>query len=385
MPWKVRSPVGVRKEFIERLLRGERMAQLCREYGISRKTGYKFKERYLSDGPSGLTDQSRAPKHPGVRTPEAIEEMIVAAKQEHPTWGARKLKVELDQRHPCVPIPSVFTLHMILKRRGLVSRRLRRRRIWPYADGLTSSHGPNDVWCADFKGQFRLGDGSWCYPLTISDHFSRFLICCEGMERISSQETRRLFEMAFRTYGLPRIIRTDNGAPFAALSIAGLSSLAVWWLRLGIRIERIAPGHPEQNGRHERMHLTLKQETTRPAGHNILQQQDRFDRFREEYNCRRPHEALNMRYPAAVYAPSSRRYPEKLANPGYPLHDRVATISSGGHVSILGHRCIFIGKPFADQKIGLREIETGRWLVSFLSNDLGIIDEKAGVFTPLVA
>lgn len=382
MPWKVRPIMGVRKEFIERLLQGERMIDLCREYEISRKTGYKFKKRYLLKGKSGLADLSRAPKQPGTKTPAAIEEMIVAAKQDHPTWGARKLKVEIDRRHSGIVFPSVFTIHAILNRRNLVKRRLRKHRIWPFPDGLSPSRGPNDVWSTDFKGQFRLGDRTWCYPLTISDHFSRFLISCEGLERIDSGETQHIFEDAFRTYGLPRVIRTDNGVPFATMSISGLSKLSVWWMRLGIRIERIDPGHPEQNGRHERMHLTLKQETARPAAANILKQQERFDRFRDEYNARRPHEALEMQYPENVYNSSERSFPEYLEELEYPLHDRIATVSSGGHISLFKHRCIFIGKPLAYQKIGLREMREGQWLASFMLLDIGIIDEKSGVFAP---
>jgi transposase InsO family protein len=382
MSWKVRSVMEVRKVFLQRLLRGERMTDLCREYGISRKTGYKFKERFALGGEGGLADRSRAPLQPGTKTPEALEEMIVLAKKDHPTWGSRKLKVELAQRCPGVKFPSVFTIHAILDRRDLVKRRIRKRRIWPFPDGLTPSQGPNDVWCADFKGQFRLGDRSWCYPLTISDHYSRFLIGCDGMERIDSRETQRLFEDAFRIYGLPRVIRTDNGVPFATLSISGLSTLAVWWMRLGIQVERIAPGHPEQNGRHERMHLTLKQETTRPAASNILQQQERFDCFREEYNDRRPHEALEMQYPKMVYTPSDRAYPKTLDDPEYPLHDRTAKISSGGHIAIFKRHSVFIGKPLAYQKVGLREVNDGLWQISFLSLDLGFLDEKTGTFTP---
>lgn len=384
MPWKVRTPMGVRKEFIERLLQGEKMSELCHQYGISRKTGYKFKERYLTEGASGLADRSRAPRQPGTKTPEDIEKKICAVKRHHPSWGAKKLKVRLDSRYPGVYIPSVHTIHRILDRNNLVTRRLRKQRIWPFPDGLTESHKPNDVWCADFKGHFRLGDGAWCYPLTISDHYSRFLICCEGLDCISSLETQKLFEQIFRRYGLPRIIRTDNGAPFASLSVSGLSKLSVWWLRLGIQVERIAPGHPEQNGRHERMHLTLKRETTRPAAYNILQQQERFDRFREEYNTSRPHEALKMGYPSNFYTVSERPYPERLEDLKYPLHDRIAVVSSGGQICALGHRSIFIGKPFVDQELGLREISPGNWLVSFLSLDIGSINEQTGIFSPML-
>lgn len=382
MPWKVRSSMGVRKEFIERLLGGERMAQLCSEFGVSRKTGYKFKNRYFIEGESGLFDRSRAPKHPGIKTPESIERLIIAVKRAHPSWGAKKVEVELKRKHHGVKFPTMWTIHTILDRHNLVTRRLRKRRVWPFPEDLTQSQVPNDVWCADFKGHFRLGDHSWCYPLTISDHFSRFLIGCEGLERIDTRETCKIFEEAFRTYGLPGVIRTDNGIPFASPSVSGLSLLSVWWMRLGIRVERIAKGHPEQNSRHERMHLTLKQETTRPAALNNIQQQERFDRFREEYNDRRPHEALNMKCPAEIYTPSNRIYPGQLEDLEYPMHDMEAKVSSGGHVSILKHRCIFIGKPLSGQMVGLREIDPGQWLVSFMDLDLGIIDESTGIFSP---
>lgn len=385
MPWKESYIVEERMKFTLRYEGGERMSDLCREFGIARKTGYKFLKRYQEYGLNGLPDQSKSPhSHPN-KTPEEIIKLILAFKSEHPTWGARKLEVELTRRHTKVKFPAHSTIHELLNRRGLVHNRRRWKKTPIYEGGLTQGHAPNDVWCADFKGQFRMGNRFYCYPLTISDHFSRYLISCEGLERPNGLGAKQVFEAAFKQHGLPKIIRTDNGAPFASRGIAGLSKLSVWFVKLGIRSERIEPGHPEQNGRHERMHLTLKQETTRPAGANLLQQQERFDRFMEEYNTVRPHEAIDMKHPADLYTSSERPFPEDLPALDYPLHDVVRRINASGHICLFGRRGrdIFVGMALAGEMVGLRETDPERWLLTFGDLDLGHVDGEKMIFEPL--
>jgi transposase InsO family protein len=264
-----------------------------------------------------------------------------------------------------------------MKREGLVEPRRRRSGQRRHSAGLTTPDRPNDVWCADFKGEFRLGNGRYCYPLTITDQLSRFLVACEARESTRVEQAREVFEEAFRTYGLPSVIRSDNGTPFASTGLAGLSKLSAWWLRLGVAPERIEPAHPEQNGQHERMHRTLKRETTRPAGRNELEQQERFDRFVEEFNQERPHEALGLKPPASVYTPSVRPFPSKMPEPNYPLHDDVCVVTGAGHISLGGRgNQFFLSLALAGQPVGIREEEDGRWLVSFMSIDLAHIDRR---------
>jgi transposase InsO family protein len=383
MSWKVSDRMSERMGFVLRLKAGERMTDLCREFGISRKTGYKFWDRYQRYGGAGLFDERRCPIRVPRRTSDEIQELILAAKASHPTWGAKKLREVLGDEHPGIRLPVRSTIDVLLGRHGLVKRRKRRRKTPDYSQQLQSCGAPNELWCADFKGQFQLGNRAWCYPLTISDQFSRYLIGCEGLEDTRGDRARAVFEAVFREQGLPDWMRTDNGAPFASTGLLGLTRLSVWWLRLGIRHERIEPGHPEQNGRHERIHLTLKQETTRPSGKNLLQQQERFDRFREEYNHKRPHEALNMNRPANLYSRSARPYPEILPEPDYPLHDRTLRVRSCGHLN-LGQRGLtfFLSYALAGERVGLREVEGDRWLVSFLHLDLGHFDMRTTRFEP---
>lgn len=384
MPWKTSIVMEERTLFVNRLRQGERMTDLCREYGIARKTGYKFLGRYEEYGHEGLYDESRSPHRVWNRTTEEIEGIILETKRKHPTWGAKKIREILERRNIGVGLPVKNTVHNVLERNGLVKKRKRRRGYPGALQRITASQSPNDVWCADYKGQFRMGNGNYCYPLTITDNYSRYLLGCEGFEEIDWRAARRAFEMIFREYGMPQIIRTDNGGPFASLSLAGLSRLSVWWLKLGIQIERIERGHPEQNSRHERMHLTLKEETTRPAGANLLQQQERFDCFKEEYNNVRPHEALDMKCPCEVYHASQREYPEGWFNCEYPLHDISRRVSKGGRIFLRSQKpSIFIGSVFCNEMIGLREIDVGRWLVTFASLDLGYIDERTWQFEPM--
>jgi putative transposase len=291
-----------RLKFVARLLDGEKMAVLCREFGISRKTGYKLINRYNDSGLEGLTDRSRRPYRHANQLPFQIEKLIVRAKQDKPNWGAPKIRERLVRLYPDVHTPAISTVHAVLDRHGLVKRRKRRRN---RATGTPLSHvaAPNELWCADYKGEFMLADRRYCYPLTISDFASRYLLACEALHTTKEAYAFTVFESVFKEFGLPAAIRTDNGVPFASPNaLFNLSRLSVWWLRLGIAIERIKPGCPQQNGRHERMHLTLKLETTKPAGANFLQQQARFDDFVEEFNTERPHQALDMACPPSATA-----------------------------------------------------------------------------------
>lgn len=384
MPWKVNNPMNERMNFIVRHQCGEKMTDLCREFGISRKTGYKFLNRFKTYGVIGLFDENKRPTVCFKKTPKDIENLIIEFKLSHRTWGPRKIRALLLQLHPGINIPVHSTINSILKRHDLVNKRRRVKTPPRYNGALTMAKKPNDVWCADFKGQFKMGNGQYCYPLTISDEYSRYLIACEALERISTGASKGVFDLAFRKYGLPKVIRTDNGVPFAAKGIMGISRLSKWWLKLGIKVERIEPGHPEQNGRHERMHLTLKQEATRPAGDNLLQQQEKLDNFVYEYNELRPHEALNMQSPSKIYTASDIKYSEYLHEPNYPLHDLIRSVRSGGTVHLSGKdKRFYLGKALIGEKVGLREVEVGKWLVTFINMDLGYVDEKTCLFNPL--
>ena len=383
MPWMECNPVSLRMVFINRLQAGERMADLCREFRISRKTGYKFFDRYQLGGPEALFDTSKRPLRSARKTSADIEGLILGLKQEHPTWGAYKLLEVLAKRHPGVHLPVRSTVHEILLRHGKVNRRRKRQRFGATSHAaLEPGMAPNDVWCADFKGQFRTGDRIYCYPLTITDHSSRFLLSCEGLEGTQSESAYHVFEATFKEYGMPLAMRTDNGCPFASSSVLGLSELSVWWLRLGIKLQRTAPGHPEQNGRHERMHLTLKQDTTRPVGANMLSQQERFDHFRAVYNGERPHEALEMKTPGDLYVTSPRPYPTKLEDPNYPTHDFVRRVGNDGHAHFKGRaHHLYISSALRGQVVGLREEEEQLWRVNFMDLDIGFYDERTRRFT----
>ncbi len=382
MPWKACSALEERLRFVARLLEGEAMTDLCREFGVSRKTGYKLFNRYRDEGSSALTDRSRRPVRYVNQLPPQIEGLIVALKRDKPHWGARKLRELLVRRLPGdLRVPARSTIHAVLDRHRLVSR-LGRRRNRAQGTPLSAGAQPNDLWCTDFKGEFRLGNGRYCYPLTVSDHASRFLLLCEALDSTREDPAMQAFERLFRERGLPHAIRSDNGVPFASPNaLFNLSKLAVWWLRLGINIERIKPGRPQQNGRHERMHLTLKKETTRPPGMNSLQQQARFDDFLHEFNTERPHEALQMRRPAELYCPSSRPY-QGLPELDYPLHDRQYLVTACGRIC-MHRKKINLSTVLAGQKVGLKEVDEGIWLVSFMHYDLGYIDLEQRTLQPL--
>jgi putative transposase len=369
-----------RLKFVARLLDGEKMSALCREFGISRPTGYKIFTRYKNLGLEGLEDRSRRPYRHANKLPFQVERTILQIKREHSTWGAPKIREKLIREFPMIKPPAKSTVHAVLDRNGLVKRR-KRRRYRAEGTPLSDAKAPNGLWCADYKGEFMLGNHKYCYPLTITDYRSRYLLACEGLESTKSPFAFTVFERVFKEFGVPDAIRTDNGVPFASPNaLFGLSRLSVWWLRLGINIERIKPGHPEQNGRHERMHLTLKKEATKPASFNFLQQQDRFDSFVDIYNNQRPHQALGGKYPGDLYTPSSRPYrpPE---GPEYPYHDRAIKVTQCGRLCI-GQRKINLSTVFAGQKVGIREVADKIWLVSFMEYDLGFFDEDVGRVEP---
>jgi transposase InsO family protein len=382
MPWKASSVMEERLRFVARLLDGEAMTDVCRDFGVSRKTGYKIFDRYKEHGLTALSDRSRRPVRYANQLPQQVESLIVQLKAEKPYWGARKIRELLVRRlDGDVRVPAKSTIHAVLDRHGLVKHGggpRHRARGTPLSEGAT----PNDLWCADFKGEFKLGNGRYCYPLTVTDHASRFLLLCEALESTREDLACTAFERLFHERGLPQAIRSDNGVPFASPNaLFNLSKLSVWWLRLGIAIERIKPGHPQQNGRHERMHLTLKREATRPPGTNSLQQQDRFDAFVHEFNAERPHEALAMKCPAELYLASPRRY-GGLPELTYPFHDRDILVTACGRLC-LHRKKINISTVLAGQKLGIKEVDEGIWLASFMHYDLGYFDLEQKTLQPL--
>jgi transposase InsO family protein len=382
MPWKECSVMDERLRFVAKLLDGEAMTDVCLEFGISRKTGYKIFSRYKEHGFEALSDRSRRPVRYANQLPPQVESLIVTAKREKPHWGARKIREVLVRRLAGdLRIPAKSTIHAVLHRHGLV-KAIGRPRLRATGTPLSAGAAPNDLWCADFKGEFRLGNRQYCYPLTVTDHASRFLLLCEALESTREDTAITAFEQLFLERGLPAAIRSDNGVPFASRSaLFGLSKLSVWWLRLGIAIERIQPGHPQQNGRHERMHLTLKQEATRPPGMNSLQQQARFDVFVQEFNHERPHEALAMKTPAEVYAASQRPY-RGLPELAYPLHERDVLVTACGRIC-LHRKKINLSIVLAGQRVGIKEVDEGIWIVSFMQYDLGYIDLEQRTLQPL--
>jgi putative transposase len=371
-----------RLRFVARLLEGEKMAPLCAEFGISRKTGYKIFDRYKDCGLEALTDRSRRPYRQANRLPAPVEATIVRLKREYPGWGAPKIREKLRQQVPDLPhCPAISTVHAVLDRHGLVKRR-RRRHHSTAATFLSRPTDPNALWCADYKGEFMLGNRRYCYPLTITDFASRYLLACDALSTTQTTFAFAVFERAFKEFGLPLAIRTDNGVPFAApTALYRLSKLAVWWLRLGIHLERIAPGHPQQNGRHERMHLTLKRAATKPAAANVLQQQARFDAFIDEYNHERPHQALEMKVPADVYVRSSRVY-RGLDELTYPFHDTTITVTHCGRICFKGQK-VNLSHAFAGQNVGVTQVGDRIWLVTFMQYDLGYFDDQTCRLEPI--
>jgi transposase InsO family protein len=369
-----------RVKFIGAYLRGEiSLTRLCEAFGVSRKTGYKWLDRYSAGGVLALNDRSRRPHGNPRSTATEIVELIVAARKKYPFWGPKKLGTWLHTTYPGLALPAQSTMGEILKRHGLVvPRRPPARRSTPYTQPFLGYDRPNAVWCADFKGDFAMSLERRCYPLTISDGFSRYLLRCEGLSKTRERDTRPVFESAFKEFGLPYAIRTDNGPPFSSNGLAGLSQLAVWWIRLGIRPERIQPGHPQQNGRHERMHRTLKAETAKPPQRNMKLQQAAFDTFRARYNQERPHEALGQRTPASVYSPSPRPYPAILSELEYPSDYEVRTVTSGGELR-WGGTLWYLSWNLSRQQVALKHLDDKRCLVYFGPLELGVLDQATRV------
>lgn len=377
MSWNDTCPMNERLIFVAEIQRSERsMTQLCEDFGISRKTGYKWWRRYEAAGVDGLKERLRAPlSHPNA-VKAAVVGLLLQARQQHPSWGPEKLLHWLAPRHPHVCWPALSTVGAILARHGLVKPRRRVRRSPPYAEPRVEVGAPNAVWSADFKGQFRTGDGRYCYPLTVLDGFSRYLLLCRGLLTTVTEEVRPWFVRAFRLYGLPLAIRTDNGPPFASVALGGLSALSLWWVKLGILPERICPGHPEQNGRHERMHLTLKQHSTRPVRASLRGQQHAFDRFLAEYNHERPHQALGHRTPEEIYCPSARPYPERLPEVEYPAGLPVRRVRQNGQIKWQG-RLVYASEVLAGEPLGLKHVDEGAWHVYFGPLLIGRLERNA--------
>lgn len=370
-----------RVAFIADWLRDEwTMSGLAARYGISRKTAYKWVERYDADPAHGLVERSRAPHAHGRAMGAELRDAVLALRQTHPRWGPKKLRAVLMERQPTRAWPAASTMGDLLRRAGVSQPRRRPRYVVPLTQPLVAARTPNDVWTADFKGWFRTADGTRCDPLTIADACSRFVLCCRIVPP-SAAGVRPWFERVFRTYGLPRALRTDNGSPFATTGAGQLSQLAVWWLKLGIQLDRIDPGHPEQNGRHERFHLTLQEDTTSPPAATPRQQQRRFDRMRHEFNTERPHEALGQQPPARVYAASPRPYPAKLEDAWYDATHQVRRVNRNGQIKWQG-ALVFVSEAVRREVVGLAETERGDWTVRFLQVELGRIDRQTRRFTP---
>jgi len=373
--WKETVTLEERTKFIADYLNGSyNMTELCELYGVSRKTGYKWKERFEEAGPEGLLDRSRAPHNHPKAVPESVVATILRARESHPTWGPKKLLWLLSEKNPELALPAESTCGEILKRHGLSSKRRRRRKTDRYTEPFREATEPNRIWCIDFKGEFKTRDKKYCYPLTITDAYSRYLLRCQALPRTGADLVRPVMESVFIEYGLPDIIRSDNGSPFASRAPQGLSDLSVWWLKLGITHERIVPGHPEQNGRHERMHKTLKAETTKPAAKNLREQQQVFDAFCEEYNQERPHEALDLTPPSTQYYSSERRYTKRLKKFTYPGEAITREVHQNGRFRWQGS-LITIGAPLGGETIGLVEISKGVWEVLFGPLKLGVLDQ----------
>lgn len=380
MPWRQTKPMNERAHFAfacESELYS--MTELCRQYGISRKTGYKWLARYRQEGVSGLAEHSRAPQTCPHRMPLDVETALREERGNHPHWGPRKLLARLAVNQPELAerLPAASTVGDLLKRVGLVEARKRRSR--PVHSGASPlkqvATAPNDVWSVDFKGEFRTQDSCLCYPLTVSDALSRYLLACDGLSSTAYEGTQSAFEQLFGRVGLPLAIRSDNGAPFCSQAIGGLSRLSVWWMKLGIVHQRIKPGKPQQNGRHERMHRTLKAETARPPAEDHKRQQERFDAFRKEYNELRPHEALGMKTPAAIWTPPTRSLPASLPEPVYSGHMEIRSVRHNGEIKFLGQR-LFLSETLAHERVALEEVEDGVWSLFFYNNLLARLDQR---------
>lgn len=384
MPWMNTQPMNERVKLISDWLKESfSITELSVIYGVSRKTAYKWIGRYEKGGIDGFRELSRAPwRHPN-KTDDGIIGCLIEEKRKHMKWGPKKLLAVLKGIEPDVAWPSVATAEKWLKRNGLVRKKRRRNHVPLYSEPFLSCDEANKVWSADFKGQFKTINGRWCYPLTISDNMSRYLLSCKGLYSPRYCDTRAWFEWTFREYGLPLAVKTDNGTPFAGRGVSGLSRLSIWLIKLGIRHERIRPGKPQENGRHERMHRTLKEETAKPPAINMSVQQSRFDAFKEEYNDIRPHESIGQRPPASVYEPSPRRYPEKILGPEYDEGIEVRSVRNNGEIKFKG-KLYYLTELLCGENVGLAENDGGSYEIRFGFQPIGVLDLKEGRVKPKI-
>jgi putative transposase len=369
-----------RQQFYRDYVSGQwSMSELCERYQVSRPTGYKWIGRIERDGLKAVVDRSKKPRGQPHRTPENIERELLALRERY-GWGATKLLQILGRRHPSWKLPARSTVNEILDRHGKL-RKNRRRRKWKHPGAVRlDSDAPNQIWPADFKGQFKTRDGRYCYPLTVTDHYSRILLLCKGLLSVRTEGAKPAFKRLFREVGLPDAIRTDNGAPFASTGIHGLCELNVWWMKLGIVHQRIRPSSPQENGQHERMHKDLKREAARPPAANLAQQQRKLDRFRHRYNGERPHEALGGDFPAERWQPSTNEYSGRLRRPEYPGHFEVRKVSASGTFRLLSGQ-YFLSNALKGDEIGLEEVDDDIWSIVYYNTVLGRIDLKNGIIT----
>jgi putative transposase len=381
MPFKETRVADEKVRFIAAYLKGEEtMTQLCETFGISREWGYELLRRFRAEGVSGLESRSRAPRQPGHAMSRAIAGEIIRLRCEHPHWGPKKLRAFLQARVPQLSWPAPSSIGDLLRRQGLSEPRKRRRTLVPLTQPFAPVRAPNDLWCIDFKGWFRTGDGQRCDPLTLTDCDSRMILTCRVVEP-TTEGVQPVVDIALREHGLPFAIRSDNGPPFASTSAGGLTRLAVHWVKLGIKLERTDPAAPQQNGRHERMHGTLKAETADPPADTLAQQQIRFDRFCYEFNHLRPHEALGQKTPASQYMSSLRPYPDRIAEPAYETDNAVRQVRTNGTIK-WGGELVFINEALIGEPVGVAETPTGDWIVHFVDIPLGVIDRKTKKLKP---
>jgi len=377
MPWKEVLPMDQKTQFVSEYLRDSlSFTELCQRYHISRKTGYKWIARYEAQGPAGLVDRSRRPHSSPDQTPLDLRLAIIEARLRHPTWGAKKLLKLLERKDPQADWPSRWTVCEILKREGLVRERTRRRKPAHPGKPTTVVTAANQLWCVDFKGQFKTRDGRYCYPLTVTDSYSRYLLGCQGLLSTETLGAKETLGGLFKKYGLPAAIRSDNGTPFASSALGRLSQLSVWWIRLGIRPELIEPGKPQQNGQHERMHRTLKAETTRPPEANLAKQQRLFNSFRREYNEVRPHEGIELKTPASLYEASTRLLPKEIPPLVYPAHFETRLVSKNSGIRWKS-QWVAVSQTCAGLHVGLEQVDHGLWDVYLGPVKLGRLLEES--------
>jgi putative transposase len=381
MPWRKTNQVNERLRFVAQAQEGlYDHAELCERYGVSRQTGYTTLKHYGELGVDGLKDRSHAPLHCPHRISEEMRELLLEARRAHPTWGPRKILAWLEPRHTGKALPAASTVGDLYSRELLVKPRARRRKWSHPGRASVAVEGANDVWTIDFKGEFRMGDGELCYPLTIADAHTRFLLAVDALTSTAHAGTHEVVERVFREYGLPAVIRSDNGGPFSTKAIGGLSRLSVWWTQLGIKHDRIAPGRPDQNGSHERMHRTLKQNTVWPPSADAPAQQQRFDTFRAEFDFERPHEALGQKTPGSFYMPSPRELPAHLPQPQYPGHCVIRQVRANGML-YFRDREIFLSELLVGHPVALEEIADGVWSIYFYDLLLARLDERTSALS----